>query len=330
MQWQSVIHIHLCWNFHSWDCLFRIKDYRIDWYHVRSRIESVLAALNYSWLRFCKQNQKYLLSILRNILPIIIFLPPLPIASLRTYFRRGSEFLFKLLPHFCRRENVLGRPNGERTESNEIYWCFICFVVTLSLWNGYGITEKIDSHAAANSRTNSIPVDPFDISIHSETAQITTSRIFFFCFGAQQIYTACPYTQTMAVTSVASSRGGGSGNSGDFRAFECFISRSVHFISNIDIIKIGMDSRLSGKWFRDREREAGRMRLGKKIKYYGQFIRHNGFRLHFYVFICSVFWFIDFYSGTEPTLKRVCVCVQFSVATIISVHGNKCTLICYN
>ena len=39
----------------------------------------------------------------------------------------------------------------------------------------------------------------------------------------------------------------GSSNSGDFRAFECFISRSVNFISNIDIIKIGMDSRLSGK-----------------------------------------------------------------------------------
>lgn len=132
----------------------------------------------------------------------------------------------------------------------------------------------------------------------------------FSLWFLQQIYTTCPHTH--GADTGSDGDGGDSGDcSSDFRAFECFISRSVNFISNIDIMEIGMDSRLSGKWFRDREREGGRMRLGnattKIIKYYGQFIRHNGFRLHFYVFICCVFWFIDFYSGTECELERLSI-----------------------
>lgn len=70
-------------------------------YHVRSKIESFfLAPLNYFWLLFCKQKEKYLLSIWRNILSIIIFLAPFFSAILCAHFRWGSEFLFKLLPHF--------------------------------------------------------------------------------------------------------------------------------------------------------------------------------------------------------------------------------------
>lgn len=140
--------------------------------------------------------------------------------------------MFLLWEHFIQmvfwlffREKCLRRCEW-RPERRKIYWCFICFVVTLSLCNGYGITWKIDSHGAVANSRNSF--DPFDISIHSETAQITT-----WIFAAHNLL-----ARSLAHHIFASADNDGGGGDGGFRAIECFISRSVNFISNRDIIKL--------------------------------------------------------------------------------------------
>lgn len=153
----------------------------------KSNLIFFLAPLNYSWLRFCKQKEKYLLSILRNILPIIIFLPPFSRSLFFvTYFCCGNEFLFKLLPHFCRRK-CLGSAEWRERKAKRFIG------VLYALWSLYhfemvmGITEKIDSHAVRRPIQEQIPFRSTPLISQFIRKQLKLphreSFFFFFFFG---------------------------------------------------------------------------------------------------------------------------------------------------